>query len=182
MSTTRQQLRRMKSIPGGAFWMGSADFYPEERPVHQVTVDGFWMDEHPVTVAEYRRFVAATGYVTMAERPLDPAAYPDADPALLVPGSLVFHRTKGPVDLRDYRNWWAYVPGASWRSARRAGQRLARPRAAPGDPGRLRGRRSLREPGPGRNCPPRRNGSTRPAVAWTGRSTPGAMSSRRVAG
>ena len=115
MPTTRQQLRHMTWIPGGTFWMGSADFYPEERPVHQVTVDGFWMDEHPVTVTEYRRFVAATGYVTVAQRPLDPADYPDADPALLVPGSLVFRRTKGPVDLRDYRNWWAYVPGADWR-------------------------------------------------------------------
>ena len=115
MSTTRQQLRPMKAIPGGTFWMGSACFYPEEGPVHQVTVDSFWMDERPVTVAEYRRFVAATGYVTVAERPLDPASYPDADPALLVPGSLVFRRTRGPVDLRDYRNWWAYVPGACWR-------------------------------------------------------------------
>ena len=115
MSTTRQHLRPMKPIPGGTFWMGSAGFYPEESPVHQVTVDSFWMDERPVTVAEYRRFVAATGYVTVAERPLDPASYPDADPALLVPGSLVFHRTRGPVDLRDYRNWWAYLPGASCR-------------------------------------------------------------------
>ena len=67
-----------------------------------MTVDGFWMDEHPVTVAEFQRFVKATGYVTVAERPPDPADYPDADPALLVPGSLVFHRTHGPVDLDDY--------------------------------------------------------------------------------
>ena len=70
----------MAWIPGGTFLMGSEDFYPEERPVHPVSVDGFWMDEHPVTVAEFRRFVKATGYVTMAERPLDPADYPDADP------------------------------------------------------------------------------------------------------
>jgi formylglycine-generating enzyme required for sulfatase activity len=105
----------MTWIPGGTFAMGSADFYPEERPVHQVTVDGFWMDEHPVTVAEFQRFAAATRYVTVAQRPLDPADYPDADPALLVPGSLVFQRTPGPVDLRDYTNWWAYVPGADWR-------------------------------------------------------------------
>ena len=73
--------------------MGSDDFYPEERPVHQVAVDGFWMDEHPVTVAEFRRFVKATGTSRVAERPLDPADYPDADPDLLVPGSLVFHTT-----------------------------------------------------------------------------------------
>jgi sulfatase modifying factor 1 len=104
----------MAWIPGGTFAMGSADFYPEERPVHRVTLDGFWMDEHPVTVAEYRRFVEATGHTTVAQRPLDPAAYPGADPALLVPGSLVFQRAAGPVDTRDFRNWWAYVPGASW--------------------------------------------------------------------
>jgi sulfatase modifying factor 1 len=95
--------------------MGSDDWYPEERPVHHVRVDGFWMDEHAVTIAEFRRFVKATGYVTLAELAPDAAAYPDADPALLVPGSLVFHRTQGPVDLEDYRNWWSYVPGASWR-------------------------------------------------------------------
>jgi formylglycine-generating enzyme required for sulfatase activity len=102
-------------IPGGAFLMGSEAFYPEERPVRQVAVDGFWMDQYPVTVAEYRRFVKATGYVTMAERPLNAADYPDADPTLLVPGALVFQKTRGPVDLNNYHNWWAYVPGASWR-------------------------------------------------------------------
>src|SRR6187200_107618 len=105
----------MNWIPGGTFAMGSEDFYPEERPVHRVTVDGFWMDEKPVTAAELRRFVRETRYVTVAERPLDPAEYPDADPDLLVPGSLVFHGTEGPVDLDDYRNWWAYVPGAFWK-------------------------------------------------------------------
>ena len=75
--------------------MGSNDFYPEERPVHRVAVDGFWIDEHLVTVAEFRRFVTATGYVTWAEQAPDPADYPGADPALLVPGSLVFHQTPG---------------------------------------------------------------------------------------
>jgi sulfatase modifying factor 1 len=95
--------------------MGAADFYPEERPVHEVTVDGFWIDRHPVTVAQFKRFVRDTGYVTVAERPLDPRDYPDADPDLLVPGSLVFRRTAGPVDLSDYRNWWEYVPGACWK-------------------------------------------------------------------
>jgi formylglycine-generating enzyme len=101
-------------LPGGAFAMGSDRFYPEERPVRRVEVEGFWIDERPVTVAEFRRFVKATAYVTVAERPLDPADYPDADPSALIPGALVFRRTRGPVDLRDYRNWWAYVPGATW--------------------------------------------------------------------
>ena len=86
----------MLSVPGGEFLMGSNDFYPEERPVHRVVVDGFWMDEHPVTVAEFRRFVEATGYVTRRRAAARPADYPDADPDLLVPGSLVFHPTRGP--------------------------------------------------------------------------------------
>src|SRR5258707_7633978 len=67
----------MTWVPGGSFRMGSADFYPEEHPVHRVTVDGFWMDSGPVTVAEFRRFVTATGYVTVAERTPDPADYPE---------------------------------------------------------------------------------------------------------
>jgi formylglycine-generating enzyme len=105
----------MAWIPGGEFLMGSDHFYPEERPAHRAAVDGFWMDTTPVTVAEFGRFVAGTGYQTVAEQPLSPADYPDADPALLVPGSLVFRRTTGPVDTTDFRQWWAYVPGACWR-------------------------------------------------------------------
>jgi formylglycine-generating enzyme required for sulfatase activity len=114
----------MVRVPGGSFLMGSADFYPEERPVRRVTVDGFWMDSYPVTVAEFRRFIRETGYVTVAERPLDPAQYPDADPALLVPGSLVFYQTSGPVDLRDVTQWWRYTPGADWRHPRGPGSTL----------------------------------------------------------
>jgi formylglycine-generating enzyme required for sulfatase activity len=105
----------MTWIPAGRFQMGSADFYPEEGPVRQVEVDGFWIDTRPVTVAEFRRFAAATEYRTVAERPLDPAQYPEADPALLSPGSLVFFPTSGPADLRDVSQWWRYTPGASWR-------------------------------------------------------------------
>ena len=105
----------MRWVPGGTFLMGSEGFYPEEGPVREVSVGGFWADEHPVTVAEFRKFVRATGYVTLAERPLDPADYPDADPALLVPGSLVFRKTAGPVRLDDVRSWWEYVPGAYWK-------------------------------------------------------------------
>jgi formylglycine-generating enzyme required for sulfatase activity len=102
-------------VPGGSFSMGSNDFYPEERPVHRESVEGFWIDEHPVTVAEFSRFVEATGHLTVAERPPDPAHYPGAEPDLLVPGSLVFRKTDGPVDLTDARNWWEWVPGAEWR-------------------------------------------------------------------
>src|SRR5215211_5904519 len=101
-------------LPDGEFAMGSDAFYPEEAPVRRVAVDGFWLDERPVTVAEFRRFVKATGYMTVAERPLDPVQYPDVEPEALVPGSLVFRPAGGPVDLRDVRNWWTYVPGATW--------------------------------------------------------------------
>ena len=105
----------MVELPAGTFQMGSDRFYPEERPVRDVSLDGFWVDRHPVTVAEFRRFVKDTGHVTWAE--LAPLAddYPDADPELLIPGSLVFRKTSGPVDLTDYSNWWAWMPGADWR-------------------------------------------------------------------
>jgi len=106
----------MTWIPGGVFEMGSEDFYPEERPVREAGVEGFWMDVHPVTVAAFRRFVKATGYVTLAERTPDAADYPDATPEQLVPGSIVFRGTPGPVSLDDHQVWWEYVPGASWRS------------------------------------------------------------------
>lgn len=105
----------MTWIEGGTFLMGSADFYPEERPVRAVSVDGFWIEEHPVTAGQFRRFVRETGYVTVAERPLDPSSYPGVPPDRLVPGSLVFHSTSGPVDLDDVGNWWEYVPGAFWK-------------------------------------------------------------------
>ncbi|MFY0571679.1 formylglycine-generating enzyme family protein [Archangium lansingense] len=102
-------------IPGGTYWMGSDNHYPEERPAHQVTVSGFWIDLRLVTNAQFARFVEATGYVTVAERPLDPKDYPGADPALLVPGSLVFRKPTQRVSLKDFSQWWAYVPGACWR-------------------------------------------------------------------
>jgi formylglycine-generating enzyme len=105
----------MVRVEGGTYGMGSEEFYPEERPVHRVTVDDFWIDEHPVTAADFRRFVRETGYTTVAERQLDPADYPDAEPELLVPGSLVFRKSSGPVSLTDFRNWWEYVPGAFWK-------------------------------------------------------------------
>ena len=102
-------------IPGGTFLMGSNQHYPEEAPAHPVTIDGFWMDQYTVTNEQFERFVAATGYVTVAERPLDPQQYPGVDPILLVPGSLVFQQPSHPVDLSNVGNWWAYIPGANWR-------------------------------------------------------------------
>ncbi len=112
---TAQGYRGMVRIEGGTFLMGSAEFYPEERPVHAASVGGFWMDRHLVTVAEYRRFVNATGYVTVAERTPDPADYPDVAAEALVPGALVFRMPPQPVGLEDWREWWSFVPGADWR-------------------------------------------------------------------
>jgi sulfatase modifying factor 1 len=106
----------MVELSGGSFLMGSDRFYPEERPVRRVRVEPFAIDTRPVTVAEFRRFVKATGHVTVAEQAPDPADFPDADPGQLVPGSLVFRATRGPVDLRDFRNWWSYKPGVTWRA------------------------------------------------------------------
>jgi sulfatase modifying factor 1 len=105
----------MEWVPGGTFRLGSDDFYPEERPAHNVTVDGFWLDQHLVTAAEFRRFVRSTGHVTVAERAPAAEQYPDADPALLVPGSLVFQKPAGRVGLDDVQAWWEYLPGASWK-------------------------------------------------------------------
>lgn len=90
----------MVFVPGGTFRMGSDRHYPEEAPVHRVTVDGFWIDATPVTNAEFRRFIQETGYVTLAE----------------TAGSLVFNPPARPVDLSDRSNMWEFRSGASWRS------------------------------------------------------------------
>jgi len=102
-------------VAGGTFLMGSDAFYREERPARPASVEGFWIDRTPITNAEFAMFVAATHYVTVCERQPDAAMYPDADPALLVPGSAVFRQPTGPVTLGDSRAWWEYVPGANWR-------------------------------------------------------------------
>ena len=108
-------MKGMAWLPGGTFSMGCDRFYPEESPVRDVSVDGFWIDRHPVTVARFQAFVEDTGHVTVAERAPTLEEYPDADPTLLVPGSLVFTQPSRPVPLDDHRRWWAYVPGADWR-------------------------------------------------------------------
>ena len=102
-------------VPGGKFLMGSDQFYPEERPVHEVTVDGFWIDKYEVTNDDYERFVSDTRYVTLAERPLNPKDFPGAPAENLVPGSMVFRKSSGPVDLKNYANWWYWTTGANWR-------------------------------------------------------------------
>jgi formylglycine-generating enzyme len=103
------------AIPATTFRMGSDDHYPEEAPAHRVSVGAFEISATTVTNREFSAFVEETGYVTVAERPLDPADFPGAPPENLAAGSLVFTMTRGPVDLRHLSQWWTWTPGASWR-------------------------------------------------------------------
>jgi formylglycine-generating enzyme required for sulfatase activity len=105
----------MVKVEGGEFAMGSEDFYPDEAPVRRVFVDGFWIEAYPVTNSRFAAFVEATGFVTEAEKPPDPAMYPGAAPEDLVPGGLVFTMTSESVNLDDFTNWWRWTPGADWR-------------------------------------------------------------------
>ncbi|MCD9087082.1 formylglycine-generating enzyme family protein [Stenotrophomonas sp. SY1] len=114
------KLEGMIHLPGGTFTMGSDNHYPEEKPAHKVSVAPFWIDRHAVTNRQFAEFVAATGHVTLAEKPADPADYPGADPELLVPASLVLVPPPGPVDKSNMYNWWQYVAGANWRHPRGA--------------------------------------------------------------
>jgi len=91
------------------------DHMPDAQPVHQVEVKGFWMDRTDVTNAEFSRFVKATGYVTIAERPLDPKEFPDLAPNDLTPGSVVFTPPPRGAALDDPLAWWKFVKGANWR-------------------------------------------------------------------
>jgi formylglycine-generating enzyme len=101
-------------IEGVVLVMGSDRFYHEEAPIREVSVGRFWIGAHTVTNAEFSKFVRKTGYTTVAERPLNPDDFPGAPAENLVSGSVCFHPTKGPVNLDDYAQWWAWVPGASW--------------------------------------------------------------------
>src|SRR6266540_4932005 len=118
-------------IRGGAFWMGSTSANPDEQPLHQVTVDGFWMDKTEVTNEQFEKFARATGYVTIAERKPNAKDFPGVPEESLVPGSIVFsppslddlNRERTPAGyepLKDYPMenhfiWWRYVAGANWR-------------------------------------------------------------------
>lgn len=105
----------MAWIRGGTFLMGSNAHYAEERPVHPVSVESFWMDKHTVTNQQFEQFVRATGYVTSAERAIESENYPGAKPELLRPASVVFRKPLRRVDLGNHYNWWSYVEGANWR-------------------------------------------------------------------
>lgn len=105
----------MLQIPGGTFRMGSDKHYPEEAPVHRVTVDTFWIDRTPITNRQFRKFVNETGYTTFAETAPDPKDYPGALPEMLKAASLVFTPPDHPVDLRNWSQWWNFKPGANWK-------------------------------------------------------------------
>jgi len=105
----------MVLIPGGTFLMGN-DEYPDSRPIHEVTVSSFYIDRTEVTNAQFARFVAETGYKTVAEQPLDPKDFPGVPADKLVPGSAVFSPPSQPVSLDNPLQWWTYVPGATWKT------------------------------------------------------------------
>jgi formylglycine-generating enzyme required for sulfatase activity len=115
----------MKWIPGGVYTMGSIQegARRNEQPIHKVSVDGFWLDEHSVTNTEFQKFTDATGYKTTAERPINwdvlkkqtPPGTPKPADEMLQPGSLVFTPTSGPVDLTEMAGWWRWTTGANWR-------------------------------------------------------------------
>lgn len=105
----------MAFIPSAEFLMGSDHHYPEERPVCLARVDDFWIDVTPVTNRDFGRFVAETGYRTVAEIPPDPVAYPGLPPEMARAGSAVFMKPNAPIPPTDPGQWWAYVFGADWR-------------------------------------------------------------------
>ena len=112
--SSRHEVDDMVWIPGGSFWMGT-DHMEDAQPVHEVAVKGFWMDRTDVTNEEFAQFIKATGYVTIAERPLDPKEFPNLAPDELVAGSVVFTPPTHPVALDQPLTWWRFVRGADWR-------------------------------------------------------------------
>jgi formylglycine-generating enzyme required for sulfatase activity len=170
----------MIRIPGGIFRMGSDKHYPEEAPVHRVTVDAFWMDRTPVTNRQFKEFERATGHVTSAQIIPDPKDYPGALPHMLYAGSLVFVPPAGPVDLRNWGEWWAFLRGADWRHPQ-------------GPKSNINGRDNhpvvhvsfadalAYAKWAGKDLPTRRNGNSPRAAGSTAPSMPGAMSSRPAA-
>jgi len=106
----------MVRIHGGEANLGSERHYPDEGPIRRVAVSAFDIDPFPVTNERFGLFVSETGYITVAEQSPDPALYPGAAAEDLVPGALVFTMTDGPVPLSNFHGWWAWTPGATWRT------------------------------------------------------------------
>src|ERR1700730_2118180 len=167
-------------IAGGEFRMGSDAHYPEEAPAHRVRVNGFFIDPCPVTNRQFAAFVAATGYRTVAERVLNPADYPGALPHMLKPGSLVFRKTRGPVDLRNISNWWEWKPGAYWRHPEGRGNSVAARLDHPVVHVAFEDAEAYAD-WAGKPCRPKRSGNSRRAADGRAPNLPGVTNSLRRA-
>ena len=163
----------MIEIPPGSFRIGSESFYPEEGPVREINIDAFAIDCGPVTVSQFAEFVQNTGYGTLAERPPDPADYPDADPSLLVAGSAVFHPAAHPSRSTIPANGGptSRAPTGAIPGVPAATTPSARITRSPISPTRTPKRTQA---GQARRCRPRRSGSTRRGAGSTARCSPGA--------
>jgi formylglycine-generating enzyme len=124
LHSTAPPTNGMVWIPGGTFWMGSEEGAPDEAPVREVTVDGFWMDATEVTNEQFTQFVRGTGYRTVAERYPNPKDFPGVPVEKLVPGSVVFAPPGSEVDLGNHLQWWSYLPGANWRQPEGPGSNI----------------------------------------------------------
>ena len=167
----------MVRVRGGTFRMGSDRHYPEEAPTHRVAVDGFWIDRAPVTNAEFRRFVDETKHVTFAEITPKAEDYPGALAHMLKAGSLVFSPPPHAVDLRDWSQWWTFKFGANWRKPYGPGSSVKGLDDHPVVHVAYRDAAAYAA-WAAKNCPPRRNGSSRRAAGLRKRSSLGATSSR----
>jgi hypothetical protein len=170
----------MIRIPGGTFRMGSDRHYPEEAPVHRVKVDSFFIDPTPVTNRQFKEFVKATGHVTFAEIPPNPADYPGALPHMLYAGSLVFTPPSHQVDLRNWGEWWTFLKRADWRHPYGPKSNINTLDHHPVVTSLLQTRWPTRA-GPARTCRPRPSGNTPRGAGSTAPNMPGAMNSRPAA-
>ena len=170
----------MVFIPGGTFRMGSDKHYPEEAPAHRVTVDGFWMDRYPVTNRQFRKFVKATGHVTVAEIIPDPKDYPGMLPHMVYAGSLMFLLPNHPVNLGDFSQWWTFAKGAEWRHPYGPGSNIRGLDDHPVVHVAFNDALAYAK-WAGKDCQPKRNGNLRRAEGSTAPNLRGEMNSLRTA-
>ena len=167
-------------VEGGEFLMGSEAFYPEEGPVRRTEVGGFWIDEHPVTAAEFRRFVRETGYVTRRRAAARPRRLPGRRSGPARAGLARLPQDLRPRAAGRRPQLVGVRAGRVLEEAGRAGHDDQRPGSPPRRPGRLRGRRGVRLLDAARHFRPRPSGSTRHAAASTEPRSPGATSTSRT--